>query len=103
MARPKPTVSLVLGSGGARGLAHIGVIGVLQELIGDQNIEDLPVPFTAVAADIQSGKEVWLSRGPLFDAIRASIAIPMIFTPHTIEGRQLVNGGLTHPIPIPPA
>jgi NTE family protein len=78
------------------------VIGVLQELIGDQNIEDLPVPFTAVATDIRNGKEVWLSRGPLFDAIRASIAIPMIFTPHTIEGRQFVDGGLVNPVPIGP-
>ncbi|MGZ8462792.1 MAG: patatin-like phospholipase family protein [Candidatus Deferrimicrobiaceae bacterium] len=168
MAHSNSTVSLVLGSGGARGLAHIGVIdwltengyairsiagssmgaliggiyaagkldlftrwvtnlrrmdvlrlldlafestglfkgerviGVLQELTGDRNIEDLPLPFTAVATDIQNGKEVWLSRGPLFDAIRASIAIPMIFTPHTIEGRQLVDGGLDNPIPIGP-
>jgi NTE family protein len=168
MAHPIHTVSLVLGSGGARGLAHIGVIdwltengyeirsiagssmgamiggiyaagkldvytrwvlalhrldvirlldlsfgstglfkgerviGVLKELIGDRNIEDLPVPFTAVATDIQNGKEVWLSRGPLFDAIRASMAIPTIFTPHTIEGRQLVDGGLVNPIPIAP-
>lgn len=168
MEHSNPTVSLVLGSGGARGLAHIGVIGcltengydirslagssmgaliggvyaagklepftrwvsglqrldvvrlldlsfgstglfkgervigVLKDLIGDRNIEDLPVSFTAVATDIQNGKEVWLSRGPLFDAIRASIAIPMIFTPHTIEGRQLVDGGLVNPIPIAP-
>ena len=78
------------------------VIDVLKELIGDRNIEDLPVPFTAVATDIQNGKEVWLSRGPLFDAIRASMAIPTIFTPHTIEGRQLVDGGLVNPIPIAP-
>lgn len=168
MASRNRTVSLVLGSGGARGLAHIGVIGwlaengyeirsiagssmgaliggiyaagkldvftrwvsnlqrldvirlldlsfestgllkgervigVLMELIGDRNIEDLPVPFTAVATDIESGKEVWLSRGSLFDAIRASIAIPMIFTPHTMDGRELVDGGLVNPIPIAP-
>ena len=55
-----------------------------------------------MAADIQNGKEVWLSRGPLFDAIRASIAIPMIFTPQTIDGRQLIDGGLVNPIPIGP-
>ena len=168
MGHPNRTVSLVLGSGGARGLAHIGIIDwltengyeirslagssmgaliggihaagkmdiftrwvtdlhrldvirlldlsfgstglfkgervieVLKELIGDRNIEDLPLPFTAVATDIQNGREVWLSRGSLFDAIRASIAIPMIFTPHAIDGRQLVDGGLANPVPIAP-
>jgi len=78
------------------------VIRVLKELIGDRNIEDLPVPFTAVATDVGSGKEVWLSRGSLFDAIRASIAIPMILVPHVIDGRALVDGGLISPIPIAP-
>lgn len=164
----KKTVSLVLGSGGARGLAHIGiiewldengydiqsisgssmgaliggiyaagkldiyrdwvtqlekmdvlrlldfsfgagglikgerVINVLRELIGRYQIEDLPCSFTAVASDLDNEKEVWLNKGPLFDAIRASIAIPSIFTPVEFRGKRLVDGGLLNPIPIAP-
>lgn len=162
-------ISLVLGSGGARGLAHIGVIqhleslgheivyisgcsmgalvggiyaagqldsyaewakklekrdmfslldlafgwtglfkgdrlmGVLRELVGDHVIEDLPIGFTAVATDLTEQREIWLNKGPLFDAIRASIAIPTVFTPHVYLGRVLVDGGLLNPIPIAPA
>jgi NTE family protein len=162
------SVSLVLGSGGARGFAHIGVIQwltengveiesisgssmgaliggiyaagkldvytkwvralekkdvlrlldftfgspgllkgekimeVLRELIGDCNIEDLPISFTAVATDIQAEKEVWLDEGPLFDAIRASIGIPTLFTPFHHQGRVFIDGGLVNPIPIAP-
>ena len=162
------TVSLVLGSGGARGYAHIGVIeelvaqgfdirsvagssmgalvgGVyaagqleafrdwvkplqrfdvlrlldwtisggglikgdriidkLRGLIGEVNIEDLPIAYTAVAVDLMSQREVWFSRGPLFDAIRASIAIPTVLRPHYYEGRTLVDGGLLNPVPITP-
>lgn len=164
----KKTVSLVLGSGGARGLAHIGIINWLKEhdyeiqsiagssmgaliggiyatgqletysnwvsqlekidvlrlldfsfgegglikgerimnalrkLIGRYNIEDLPLSFTAVATDLDNQKEIWLNKGPLFDAIRASIAIPSIFTPYEYHGKRLVDGGLLNPIPIAP-
>lgn len=164
----KTTVSLVLGIGGARGLAHIGVIqwltenrydirsiagasmgaliggiyaagklevyakwvsalermqvvrlldpafgrsglfkgerimGVLRELIGDFDIEELPVAFTAVATDLESGEEVWLREGKLFDTIRASIATPLIFTPFEYRGRKLLDGGLVNPVPIGP-
>ena len=163
-----PSVSLVLGSGGARGYAHIGVIeelvaqgfdirsvagssmgalvgdvyaagqleafrdwvkplqrfdvlrlldwtisggglikgdrivDKLRGLIGEVNIEDLPISYTAVAVDLMSQREVWFSRGPLFDAIRASIAIPTILRPHNYEGRTLVDGGLLNPVPITP-
>ncbi len=76
------------------------VIGVLRELIGSYQIESLPIPFTAVATDVQRQREVWLQRGPLFDAIRASIAIPMVFTPYRIDGRELVDGGLLSPMPM---
>lgn len=162
------TVSLVLGSGGARGLAHIGVINWLEEnglrirsiagssigaliggiyaadkldvysnwvcalermdvvrlldfapgrnalfkgeriinelkkLIGEHRIEDLPISFTAVATDLDKEKEVWLNSGSLFDAIRASIAIPTIFQPSRLDGLLLVDGGLVNPIPIAP-
>ena len=160
-------VSLVLGSGGARGLAHIGIIrylneqgyeivsvsgssigaliggfyaagkledyekwvrtldafdiiklldfegeggllsGVklmkkLRELLGDVNIEELPIAFTAVASDIENEKEIWLNDGNLLDAIRASIAIPMFFAPYEFGGRKLVDGGVLNPVPIAP-
>lgn len=164
----KKTVSLVLGSGGARGYAHIGVIKALEksgyeiksiagssmgaligglyaagklkeyeewvqsfniidilklvdftfskdgmingekvfskieEMIGDVNIEDLEIAFTATATDIQNRKEVWLQKGCLKDAIRASIAIPTLFTPKELNGKILFDGGILNPIPIVP-
>lgn len=167
-ASPQPTVALALGSGGAKGLAHIGVIeeleaqgyriaaiagssmgalvggihaagkldvyrdwvsalakfdvlrlvdwtfsggglikgekiiGTLRALVGDALIEELPLAFTAVAVDIDREREVWLSRGSLFDAIRASIAIPTVFRPHHVGGRRLVDGALLNPVPVTP-
>lgn len=164
----QPTVSLVLGSGAARGLAHIGVIewlnghgyriesiagasmgalvggiyaageldsykewvlalekmdvirfldlafsseglfkgdrlmDVLREMVGDRNIEDLPISYTAVACDLDRQREVWLTDGSLFDAIRASIAIPTVFTPYRYRGMKLLDGGLLNPVPIAP-
>ncbi len=166
--RGAPTVSLVLGSGGARGYAHIGaieelraqgfdirsvagcsmgalvggiyaagklndfrdwsrslqrldvlrlldwtlsgggfikgdrVLNQIKNLIGDVRIEDLSIAYTAVAVDLYAQREVWFSRGPLFDAIRASISIPTIFRPHHYEGRTLVDGGLLNPVPVTP-
>ena len=163
------TISLILGSGGARGLAHIGIIqelekngyiiksisgcsmgaligGIyaigkldefeewiralstqdifslldlslqkgglikgdkiietLRKLVGETLIENLPIPFTAVAADIQAEKEVWINKGPLFDAIRASISLPLFFTPFNHNGVLLVDGGVLNPVPIAPA
>lgn len=162
------TISLVLGSGGARGLAHIGVIRELEragaeieaiagssmgalvggifaagkldayedwvcdleqssvlslvdwtfsggglikgrriinklsELVGEIEIEALDIDYTAVAVDLTQGREVWLDRGPLFDAIRASIAIPGVFTPHHYRDRILIDGGILNPIPVAP-
>jgi len=164
----KKTVSLVLGSGAARGLAHIGVIewlnehgyridsiagasmgalvggiyasgeldsykewvlalekmdvirfldlafsseglfkgdrlmDALREMVGDRNIEDLPISYTAVACDLDRRREVWFTNGLLFDAIRASIAIPTVFTPHRYRGMKLLDGGLLNPVPIAP-
>ncbi|WP_462321490.1 patatin-like phospholipase family protein [Halochromatium sp.] len=161
-------VSLVLGSGGARGLAHIGIIqwleaqgyqiesisgcsmgalvgGIyaagkldryrdwacalrrtdvlrfldlafhpaglikgdrimdrLREMVGERDIEALPVAYTAVATDIERQREIWITKGPLFDAIRASIAVPTLFTPHPYLGLTLVDGGLLNPVPIAP-
>ena len=78
------------------------IIGTLRELIGDARIEDLPLAFTAVATDIDREREVWLTRGQLFDAIRASIAIPTVFRPHLLDGRRLVDGALLNPVPVTP-
>lgn len=76
------------------------IIGALRELVGERHIEDLPIRFTAVATDLATQREIWLNHGPLFDAVRASIAIPMIFTPQHVAGRELVDGGLLAPVPI---
>lgn len=78
------------------------IIHVLRDLIGDALIEELPVPYTAVAVDLEVQREVWFSRGSLFDAIRASIAIPTIFRPHRYQDRLLVDGGLLNPLPVSP-
>jgi NTE family protein len=78
------------------------IINKLEELVGDLDIRDLKMDFTAVAVDIDQGREVWLDRGPLFDAIRASIAIPGVFTPHRYKSRTFVDGGLLNPIPVAP-
>ena len=163
-----PTVALVLGSGGARGNAHIGVIQILEEqgfdiisvsgcsmgavvggmyaagklpaftewvsglsrfdvfrlvdmsllsmgairgekayailedFVGDQLIEDLPIPYTAVATDLVKQQEVWFQSGHIMDAIRASVAVPGMIMPVTEKGRFLVDGGLLNPVPIMP-
>ena len=72
----------------------------LREVVGEPRIEDLPIDFTAVAVDLLRQREVWLRRGDLWDALRASFAIPGIFTPFTLGGRELVDGGLLAPLPI---
>ncbi len=78
------------------------IIAVLRELIGERNIEDLPIGYTAVATSLHEEREVWLNSGPLFDAIRASIAVPMIFAPIEKGNRLLVDGSIVNPIPIAP-
>ena len=161
-------VALVLGSGGARGYAHIGVVKVLvergyevvaiagssmgalvggllaagkvdeytdwvtslsqrdvlklldpalpgsgairlervlarmSEILDGALIEDLPIPYTAVATDIGARREVWFTSGPLDVAIRASIAIPGLITPIMVNGRLLVDGGVLNPVPMEP-
>jgi len=78
------------------------IINALRAHVGDVDIEDLPISYTAVAVDLDAHREVWFSQGSLFDAIRASIAIPTIFRPHRYQGRLLVDGGLLNPLPISP-
>lgn len=165
MPTHRPRIGLALGSGAARGWAHLGVIRTLeaagisadivcgtsmgalvwaayaageldrfepwakglswQSIIGlldfkmggglieggklleffrsrfnDQGIEQLPKAFACVATDLGSGREVWLREGAVIDAVRASIALPGLFTPAQQEGRLLVDGGLVNPVPV---
>lgn len=165
---PKKNVALVLSSGGARGLAHIGVIDELiaqgykinsiagssmgalvgglyatgnlnkfrdwvvdldklkvfnlidftlssqgfirgekifekmqkLKMIPSINIEDLPIKYVAIAADIINNREIVFHEGGLHQAIRASISIPNVFTPIRYDGGVLVDGGVLNPIPI---
>jgi NTE family protein len=78
------------------------VIRTLVDLVGDLTIEELPIPYTAIAADIANEKEVWINSGRLFDAIRASISLPLFFTPVTFEDTYLIDGGVLNPVPIAP-
>lgn len=162
----KSKIGLALGSGSARGWAHIGVIRALAEegiepdiitgcsigaLVGaayakgelgeledwvrqlkwkeivdlmdinflgggflkgdklidffkkgtkDIDIEDLDIPYGAVTTDFDSGREIWLQNGSLLDAVRASIALPGLFTPVERDGRWHVDGGLVNPVPV---
>ncbi len=165
--RKRPLIGLALGSGAARGMAHLGVLKVLEEaglapdivagtsigalvggmyaagkldeltdvalsldwkqvarylvevsfprsgliegnkvtallseIAGDIDLAELPLPFRAVATDIMSGEEVVVGDGPLVAAIRASIAVPGIFTPARRGDDLLVDGGLTNPVPV---
>jgi NTE family protein len=78
------------------------IIHKVGEILDGATIESLPIPFTAVATDINARREVWFQRGPVEKAIRASIAIPGVITPAVINGRVLVDGGLINPVPIEP-
>ncbi len=76
------------------------VLDKVTELVGDTPIEDLALPFTAVATDLTARKEVWFQRGRLDTAIRASIAIPGVMWPVVVDGRLLADGGLMNPVPV---
>lgn len=76
------------------------VFKAMEEFIGDDKIENFKIPFTAVATDLLSKKEIHYKSGSLFTALRASIAIPTILTP-VVQGRtQLVDGGVLNPLPV---
>ena len=72
----------------------------LERDLGQRTIEDLPTRFAAVATQVQTGHEVWLSRGNLVDAMRASYALPGVFEPVQVEGRWLIDGALVNPVPV---
>lgn len=164
-APAKPKVGLALGSGSARGWAHIGVIQALEDmgvradvvagtsigaLVGgayvngalkdfsdwvktlttrdvfslmdftfsggvvkgeklfgyfermhnNPNIEELEQRFVTVATDMKSGREIWISKGPLLDAARASCALPGLFSPFQHQKRWMLDGGLVNPVPV---
>ena len=72
----------------------------LEQAIGDTSIEDLPVRFAAIATEVGTGHEIWLTRGTLSLALRASYALPGIFPPVRLGGRWLVDGALVNPVPV---
>ena len=76
------------------------LVAAMREVVGDPDIESLPIPFVAVAVDLMRQRVVWLRSGPLWQALRASFAIPGLFTPAVVHGRELVDGGLLAPLPI---
>ena len=93
-------VDLSLSSMGAiRGDKLFATVG---EMIGEVQIEDLPIAYTAVATDLLSQREVWFQDGPLADAIRASVAIPSLLAPVITDNQLLVDGALMNPVPILP-
>mgnify|MGYP002514949004 CR=1 FL=1 len=76
------------------------VIGAIKEIVPDVNIEDLNIPYKAIAADLYTGEEVVFDRGALFEAIRASISIPSLFRPVKYGFRTLVDGGVVNTMPL---
>ncbi len=85
------------GSGLIRG-SHLA--GRLEASLTDNRIDDLPIRFAAIATEFNTGHEIWLTRGRLTDALRASYALPGIFPPVLIGGRWLVDGALVNPVPV---
>lgn len=83
-----------------------GIIGdakladLMQEHLADLAIEDLPKTFVAVATELTTGHELWLHHGDLIQSIRASYAVPGIFTPMAVDGRWLIDGALVNPVPV---
>jgi NTE family protein len=73
---------------------------LLEHNFGDMRIEELPHPFTMVAADLATGHEVWIRKGPLVQAMKASFAVPGIFPPVQMDHRNLVDGALVNPCPV---
>ncbi len=76
------------------------LMAFLRQHFTDCGIDGCHLPFAAVATDLYSGAEIWLRQGSLVDAVRASIALPGLFTPVAARGRWLVDGGLVNPVPV---
>lgn len=78
------------------------ILDAVRDILGDVAIEDLPIPYTSVSTDLITGRSVWLQRGSVVEAIRASIAIPGVISPHVLDGRLLADGGILDPLPMAP-
>ena len=76
------------------------IVELLRTLKQDASIESFPKAFTAIASDLGTGREIWLQSGSMVDAVRASIAIPGIISPLKLNGRWLLDGGMTNPVPV---
>lgn len=87
------------GGGAIRANKIMGVIG---KMLDEVRIEDLRIPYTAVATDLRARREVWFTRGPADVAVRASFAIPSVITPALVGGRLIIDGGVTNPVPLEP-
>jgi len=68
--------------------------------VGDPPVEQLPMPFGAVATDLYTGEEVWLREGPMMQVVRASSGVPGLFAPAWYQGRWLIDGGVVNPVPV---
>ena len=76
------------------------IIEAIMEFVPDMSIEDLPIPYCAVATDLKAGKEVVFNKGSLFEAIRASISLLSFYEPVKRDGMVLIDGGVINPIPL---
>lgn len=76
------------------------LMSALSSYVEDRDIQDLETPLGIVATDLNAGREVWLRQGSLQDAVRASIALPGLFSPVLLDGRWLLDGGLVNPVPV---
>ena len=76
------------------------VLKAMKKIIPDKCIEDFSIPFSAISTDIINGKEIVFDKGSLYEAIRASVSIPTVFTPFEYQGMILVDGGVVNPMPI---
>ena len=76
------------------------IIDAIKEIVPDTPIENLPIPYCAVATDWETGREVTFRKGSLFGAIRASISLPAYYEPVRINGMVLIDGGIVNPLPL---
>ncbi len=98
MRRIASLLDLTIGGGGL--LGGMRLTKRMQEHLQGLAIEDLPKPFIAVAAELNTGHEVWIDGGPLITALRASYALPGIFEPVLCNNRTLIDGALVNPVPV---
>ena len=76
------------------------LLAAIEKKIGNPNIEDLGLEFGAVAAELGTGREIWLRKGPVLDAVRASMTLPGLFSPMKMDGQYLLDGGIVNPVPV---